>query len=122
MVATTSGTRADRCGLPGRDGRGVGAGASALPTGNRWCVSNCHLSPRGRSASLPPPASRPLPAPLAPGGKTITSFSRFETELQVRPDDVDFYQHVHSTRYLDYVLAARLEQGSRCYGMPLAEF
>ena len=37
-------------------------------------------------------------------------FSKFETELLVRPDDIDLYQHVHSTRYLDYVLAARFEQ------------
>ena len=37
-------------------------------------------------------------------------FSKFETELSVRPDDIDLYQHVHSTRYLDYVLAARFEQ------------
>ena len=34
-------------------------------------------------------------------------FSKFESELAVRPDDIDLYQHVHSTRYLDYVLAAR---------------
>src|ERR1019366_6508676 len=37
-------------------------------------------------------------------------FSKFETELAVRPDDIDLYQHVHSTRYLDYVLAARFDQ------------
>ena len=36
-------------------------------------------------------------------------YSKFETELAVRPDDIDLYQHVHSTRYLDYVLAARFE-------------
>ena len=49
-------------------------------------------------------------------------YSKFETELQVRPDDIDMYQHVHSSRYLDYVLAARLDQMERCYGMPLGEF
>ena len=49
-------------------------------------------------------------------------YSKFETELQVRPDDIDMYQHVHSSRYLDYVLAARLDQMERCYGMPMAEF
>src|SRR3954469_22893731 len=47
-------------------------------------------------------------------------FSKFETELSVRPDDIDLYQHVHSTRYLDYVLAARFEQMDRCYGMGMA--
>lgn len=49
-------------------------------------------------------------------------FSKFETELSVRPDDIDLYQHVHSTRYLDYVLAARFEQMERCYGMSMQAF
>lgn len=49
-------------------------------------------------------------------------YSKFETELQVRPDDIDLYQHVHSSRYLDYVLAARFDQMERCYGIPMAEF
>jgi thioesterase III len=49
-------------------------------------------------------------------------FARFETELAVRPDDIDLYQHVHSTRYLDYVLAARFDQMERCYGMGMNEF
>ncbi len=35
-------------------------------------------------------------------------FSKFETELQVRPDDIDMNQHVHGSRYMDYVLAARV--------------
>ncbi|MCE2786535.1 MAG: acyl-CoA thioesterase [Bacteroidota bacterium] len=43
----------------------------------------------------------------------------YETELQVRPDDIDMFQHVHSTRYLDYVLAARYDQMERCYGNPM---
>lgn len=50
------------------------------------------------------------------------AYSRFETELAVRPDDIDLYQHVHSTRYLDYVLAARFDQMERCYGMGMPEF
>ncbi|MGH6821657.1 MAG: acyl-CoA thioesterase [Methylocella sp.] len=49
-------------------------------------------------------------------------YSKFETELQVRPDDIDMYQHVHSSRYMDYVLAARFDQMERCYRMPMAEF
>ncbi|MDI1249031.1 MAG: acyl-CoA thioesterase [Lacunisphaera sp.] len=49
-------------------------------------------------------------------------YAKFETELQVRPDDIDMYQHVHSSRYMDYVLAARFEQMERCYRMPMAEF
>ena len=46
----------------------------------------------------------------------------FETEMQVRPDDMDMNQHVHSSRYLDYVLAARYDQMARCYKMPMEEF
>ena len=52
----------------------------------------------------------------------MNPYSKFETELSVRPDDIDLYQHVHSTRYLDYVLAARFDQMARCYGMPMEEF
>lgn len=57
-------------------------------------------------------------APVEPG----LVYSAFESELQVRPDDIDMYQHVHSSRYMDYVLAARFDQMERCYGMPMAEF
>lgn len=52
----------------------------------------------------------------------VSVFARFESELAVRPDDIDLYQHVHSTRYLDYVLAARFDQMERCYGMGMKEF
>ena len=52
----------------------------------------------------------------------VNVFSKFETELAVRPDDIDLYQHVHSTRYLDYVLAARFEQMEKNYGMSMQEF
>ena len=46
----------------------------------------------------------------------------YTTVLQVRPDDIDLFGHVHSSRYMDYVFAARLEQMERCYGMSLQEF
>lgn len=46
----------------------------------------------------------------------------FESEMQVRPDDIDMFQHVHSSRYIDYVLAARYDQMGRCYNMPMEEF
>ncbi len=46
----------------------------------------------------------------------------FETELQVRPDDIDMNQHVHGSRYFDYVLAARYDQMERCYHMSMDEF
>lgn len=48
--------------------------------------------------------------------------SQFETEMQVRPDDIDMNQHVHGSRYMDYVLAARYDQMGRCYQMPMEEF
>ena len=48
--------------------------------------------------------------------------SKFETELQVRPDDIDMNQHVHGSRYYDYVLAARYDQMKRCYKMSMEEF
>jgi acyl-CoA thioester hydrolase len=50
------------------------------------------------------------------------SGTKFETELQVRPDDMDMNQHVHASRYWDYVLAARYDQMERCYQMPMEEF
>ncbi len=50
------------------------------------------------------------------------SKTKFETELQVRPDDIDMNQHVHGSRYFDYVLAARYDQMSRCYKMSMEEF
>ena len=48
--------------------------------------------------------------------------TRFETELQVRPDDIDMNRHVHASRYHDYVLAARYDQMARCYKMSMEEF
>lgn len=64
----------------------------------------------------------PQPSAATPAEGAPAVFARFETELQVRPDDIDMYQHVHSSRYMDYVLAARFDQMERCYGMAMAEF
>ena len=61
-----------------------------------------------------------IPADAPVGAQAI--YSKFETPLQVRPDDIDMYQHVHSSRYMDYVLAARFEQMERCYKMPMSAF
>lgn len=47
---------------------------------------------------------------------------RFESEMQVRPDDLDMNAHVHASRYFDYVLAARYDQMERCYGMGMEAF
>lgn len=46
----------------------------------------------------------------------------YTTRLQVRPDDIDMFGHVHSSRYMDFVLAARFEQMERCYRMSMQEF
>ncbi len=48
--------------------------------------------------------------------------TKFESELAVRPSDLDMFRHVHSSRYLDYVLAARFDQMESCYGMGMPEF
>lgn len=50
------------------------------------------------------------------------TYKRFDTELHVRPDDIDMNNHVHGSRYLDYVLHARFDQMGRCYGMPMEDF
>jgi YbgC/YbaW family acyl-CoA thioester hydrolase len=52
----------------------------------------------------------------------MMTYSTFETEHRVRPDDIDMFQHVHNSRYFDYVLAARYEQMDTCYGMPMEKF
>lgn len=46
----------------------------------------------------------------------------YESILQVRPDDIDMFQHVHSAKYIDYVLAARYDQMERCYNNPMSEY
>ncbi|WP_207426195.1 thioesterase family protein [Pedobacter sp. SYSU D00535] len=49
-------------------------------------------------------------------------YSRFTTELKVRPDDIDMFNHVHNSKYFDYVLAARYEQMETAYGMSMEQF
>lgn len=75
---------------------------------------------RGHLASV----SETPPADATPDASTVpvSVYAKFETILQVRPDDIDMYQHVHSSRYMDYVLAARFDQMERCYEMPMSEF
>jgi acyl-CoA thioester hydrolase/thioesterase-3 len=53
---------------------------------------------------------------------TKHQYSKFESEIAVRPDDIDMNNHVHNSKYFDYVLAARYDQMSRCYKMPMEEF
>lgn len=49
-------------------------------------------------------------------------YATFETEIIVRPDDIDMNQHVHNSRYMDYVLMARYDQMGRCYGVSMQDF
>lgn len=51
-----------------------------------------------------------------------TKYSSFETEISIRPDDIDLNNHVHSSKYLDYVLAARFAQMKAFYKMSMTEF
>ncbi|HEY0897236.1 MAG TPA: acyl-CoA thioesterase [Sphingobacteriaceae bacterium] len=50
------------------------------------------------------------------------AYSRFSSDFKVRPDDIDMFQHVHNSKYFDYVLAARYEQMERYYGMAMEQF
>ena len=64
-------------------------------------------------------------SPNTPGAAAVPLISlrsKFETTMLVRPDDIDMNQHVHNSRYFDYVLAARYDQMARCYRMPMEEF
>jgi YbgC/YbaW family acyl-CoA thioester hydrolase len=51
-----------------------------------------------------------------------SKYSVFSSGLKVRPDDIDMNNHVHSSKYLDYVLAARYEQMENNYKMSMDEF
>lgn len=53
---------------------------------------------------------------------TTNQYSKFTSELKVRPDDIDMFNHVHNSKYFDYVLAARYEQMETCYGMSMEQF
>ncbi len=49
-------------------------------------------------------------------------YSTFESEIKIRPDDIDLNNHVHNSKYLDYVQAARYDQMKFFYKMPMEEF
>jgi len=42
-------------------------------------------------------------------------YSVFQSEITIRPDDIDMNNHVHNSRYLDYMLAARYDQMIKDY-------
>lgn len=48
--------------------------------------------------------------------------SIFETEITIRPDDIDLNNHVHNANYLDFVQAARYDQMKNVYKMPMENF
>lgn len=48
--------------------------------------------------------------------------SIFETEIIVRPDDIDMNNHVHNSKYLDYIQAARFIQMRDNYKVPMEEY
>ena len=52
----------------------------------------------------------------------MKNYSRFKTNYRVRPDDIDMFQHVHNSRYFDYVMAARYDHMNQFYGMSMEEF
>lgn len=49
-------------------------------------------------------------------------YSIFETEIKIRPDDIDMNNHVHNSRYLDFVLAARYDQMNKDYKFSMEDF
>jgi acyl-CoA thioester hydrolase/thioesterase-3 len=49
-------------------------------------------------------------------------YAWFSTDVTIRPDDIDLNNHVHNSRYVDFVLAARYDQMARCYLMSMEEF
>jgi acyl-CoA thioester hydrolase/thioesterase-3 len=49
-------------------------------------------------------------------------YSIFETEITIRPDDIDLNNHVHNAKYLDFIQAARYIQMRDCYNMPMEDF
>ena len=49
-------------------------------------------------------------------------YSSFETEISVRPDDIDLNNHVHSSKYQDYLFMARYIQMKENYKMSMELF
>jgi|SRR5690554_2792718 len=52
----------------------------------------------------------------------MEKYSRFKTNYQVRPDDIDLFRHVHNSRYFDYVMAARYDHMRLFYKMSMEDF
>ena len=52
----------------------------------------------------------------------INTNSIFETEIIVRPDDIDMNNHVHNSKYLDYIQTARFIQMRDNYKVPMEDY
>ncbi len=52
----------------------------------------------------------------------ILNKTKFTTDILIRPDDIDLNNHLHSSKYMDYVLFARYDQMERCYGFSMEDF
>ncbi len=52
----------------------------------------------------------------------VLNKTKFTTEITLRPDDIDLNNHLHSSKYMDYVLFARYDQMERCYGFSMEQF
>jgi YbgC/YbaW family acyl-CoA thioester hydrolase len=48
--------------------------------------------------------------------------TRFHSDIQVRPSDIDINGHVHNSIYLDYVSQARMEQMEKFYHYSMKKF
>lgn len=46
----------------------------------------------------------------------------FESKSQLSPDDIDMNNHVHNSKYLDYLLMARYDQMRKDYKVPMKVF
>ena len=48
--------------------------------------------------------------------------SVFESEITIRPDDIDLNNHVHNAKFIDFIQAARYQQMKLNYKMPMDDF
>lgn len=49
-------------------------------------------------------------------------YSIFETEITIRPDDIDMNNHLHSAKYQDYLFMARYQQMKNNYNVSMEFF
>ncbi len=59
---------------------------------------------------------------LNANGLMTNKHSVFESSVTIRPSDIDMNNHVHNSKYLDYLLYARFDQMQKDYKMSMEEF